>query len=368
MTIIIFLIVLAILIFVHEFGHFVAARSFGIRVDAFALGFGPKLFAWRTSNKDASGHIVKGETEYSIRLIPFGGFVKIFGENPDDENTHGPDAKRSFVNKPRWQQAVVLAAGVICNFIFAWVLYAVVFTSGVTASSGDFPQYAGYFNNDRIMITEVMPDSPASKSGLRVGDAINGFDSIEAVQQTIKKSDGKTIVLSYSSHGQIDNIDITPTRLSSDNGFMIGIAMEKVSDMHLPFYVSIWEGLKYTCIMIKNTIVGMASFFLTIVRGSADYSQISGPIGIAGIVGDAAGLGFTYLVMVTAIISINLGVINLVPFPALDGGRIFVVAIEALIRRRISSKFINIVNIIGFSLLMALMVLVTYKDILKLVK
>ena len=335
-----------------------------------AAGFGPKIFAWRTFKRDASGHISKGETEYSIRLIPFGGFVKIFGENPDEENTHGPDAKRSFVNKPRWQQAIVLAAGVICNFIFAWVLYAVVFTSGVTATPGDFSQYTGYFDNDRIMVTEVMPDSPASKAGLRVGDVINGFSSVESVQQTIRNGGGKTIALNYSSHGQVIEKDIVPalTSSKSDNVYMIGIAMEKVSDMHLPFYISILEGFKYTCLMIKNTIVGMVGFIVAMARGLADYSQISGPIGIAGIVGDAAGLGFTYLVMVTAIISINLGVINLVPFPALDGGRIVVVAIEALIRRRISSKFINIVNIIGFALLMALMVLVTYKDIVKLVK
>ena len=108
MTVIIFIIVLAILIFVHEFGHFIAARACGIRVDAFALGFGPKIWSHKS-----------GETEYSIRILPLGGFVKIFGEDPNEENTSGPDSSRSFVNKPRWQQAIVLASGVLCNFIFA---------------------------------------------------------------------------------------------------------------------------------------------------------------------------------------------------------------------------------------------------------
>ena len=120
--------------------------------------------------------------------------------------------------------------------------------------------------------------------------------------------------------------------------------------------------------MIKDTVIGLAGFVWAMVRGVADYSQISGPVGIAGIVGDAAGLGFTYLVMITAVISINLGVVNLIPFPALDGGRALVVVIEAVIRRRVLPKFINAINITGFVLLMALMLLVTYKDIMKLVK
>jgi len=155
---------------------------------------------------------------------------------------------------------------------------------------------------------------------------------------------------------------------SESSKFMIGIAMEKVSDLHLPIYISIWEAVKYSGIMIKNTAVGLFDFVSNIIRGDADFSQVSGPVGIAGIVGNAASLGFTYLVMITAIISINLGVINLVPFPALDGGRILVVAIEAIIRRRIAPKYIHIVNTAGFVLLMALMVFVTYKDVVKLLK
>ncbi len=361
MTIIIFIIVLAILVFVHEFGHFMAARACGIRVDAFAIGFGPKMFSWRSE---------RGETEYSIRLIPFGGFVKIFGENPDEENTHGPDSSRSFVNKPRWQQVIVLVAGVACNFIFAWILYALVFTSGVTANSSDFSNYAGYLSNERIMITDVQSDSPASKAGLKVGDIITDFVSAADVRQAIRGSAGKVISLKYISHGQTEITDIVPMPVPGKDGdvYVIGIAMDEVSNLRLPFYISIGESFKYTIVMIKDTVIGLAGFVWAMVRGVADYSQISGPVGIAGIVGDAAGLGFTYLVMITAVISINLGVVNLIPFPALDGGRALVVVIEAVIRRRVLPKFINAINITGFVLLMALMLLVTYKDIMKLVK
>lgn len=349
MTIIIFIIVLAILIFVHEFGHFVMARAFGIRVDAFSLGFGPKILSWK-----------RGETEYSLRIIPFGGYVKIFGEDPGEENINGPDASRSFVHKPKWQQAIVLASGVLCNFIFAWLLYAIVFTTGVTAAAGDFGGYTKYLSNDRIMITDILPDSPASVAGMKIGDTIKGFNSIEEVQTAIKNSGGKAISL--------NGVEVSAVKNADSDTYMIGIAMEKVSDMHLPFYISIWEGLKYTGIMIKETTVGLVGFIVAIVSGSADFSQVSGPVGIAGIVGDAAIMGLTYLIMITAVISINLGVINLVPFPALDGGRIVVVAIEAIIRRRVSPKYINLINTVGFILLMALMVFITYKDIVKLVK
>lgn len=364
-TIITFIIVLAILIFVHELGHFIAARIFGIRVDAFALGFGPKIISWKFPSK----HVTTiNDTEYSIRLIPFGGFVKIFGETPDAESMVGPDASRSFVNKPRWQQAIVLAAGVLCNFIFAWILYVIVFTSGVASPSGAVGQYDKYLSNERIMITQIMKDSPAEKAGLVAGDVITGFNTITDIQDSIKNSDGKAVKLNIISYGIAMSSEIIPTKASTSSPYAIGIGMDQVSDLRLPFYISIWEGFKYTGIMIKDTAVGLVYFIGAIIHGTADYSQVSGPVGIAKDVGDATRLGFSYLVMLTAIISINLGVINLIPFPALDGGRILVVAIESVIRRRVLPKYINIVNTIGFVLLLALMVLVTYKDIVKLLR
>ncbi len=369
MTIIIFIIVLAILIFVHEFGHFIMARAFGIKVNAFALGFGPKIFSWRSHKKNSSGEIVQGETEYSLRIIPFGGYVKIYGEDPNEENINGPDAARSFVHKKRWQQAIVLAAGVLGNFIFAWLLYTIVFTTGVAATAGDFGSYEKYLSNERIMVTDVMKNSPASLAGIEAGDVITGFSSIDAVQQAIQNSDGRSISINITSHGKTANVNVAATKdtVEATSSYRIGIAMDTISDLHLPLYISVWEGLKYTGMMIRDTTVGLIGFIVHIVTGSADFSQISGPVGIAGIVGDAASLGMAYLVMITAIISINLGVINLVPFPALDGGRIVVVAIESVIRRRVTPKYINIINTVGFILLMALMVLVTYKDIAKLI-
>jgi regulator of sigma E protease len=381
MTAVIFIIVLAVLIFVHELGHFLAAKAFGIRVDAFKLGFGPKIFAWRPNKRDGT----PGETEYGVNWIPFGGYVKIFGEDPDGENTDqtGADSARSFALKARWKQAIVLASGVLMNFIFAWLLYICVFASGVTASSVGFEQYSADFHDPRIMITTVMPGSPAEKVGLKEGDMIrgifpNGTDlntidsavslSVSDIQNDVDASKGNPIELGYSRGGKTDIVVIAAVPGLVQGKYAIGIAMDNVIDLKLPFFTAIGEGFSYTLTLIKETVVGLYTFIADIVVGHPNFSDVAGPIGIAGIVGNAAALGFTYLLMITALISVNLGVINLIPFPALDGGRILFVAIESAIRRRINAKFTNAVNLVGFGLLVILMILVTWQDVARLIK
>ncbi|KND49895.1 MAG: RIP metalloprotease RseP [Parcubacteria bacterium C7867-002] len=354
MTALIFLIVLAILIFVHELGHFLAARACGIRVDAFALGFGPRLISWR-----------RKETEYALNAIPFGGYVKIFGENPNEESLNGPHSHRSFVNKPRWQQAVVLVAGVFFNFIFAALLYIIVFSVGVTATTSGFEKHADRFENQRIMVTYVAPGSPAETAGLKTGDVLTTSESIESVQDMIHESGGKPISIAYVRDEVAQTSMVTPVTGIVADKYAIGISMDTVGTLQLPVGTAITEGFAYTWGMMKLTVIGLWDFFGSIFKGAADFASVTGPIGIAGIVGDAADLGFTYLLMITALISINLGVINLIPFPALDGGRLLFVIIEACIRRRIPMSFANAVNLVGFSLLMLLMVVVTYKDIVK---
>ncbi len=358
-TAIIFIIVLAVLIFVHELGHFLAARASGIRVDAFKIGFGPRILYWK-----------RGETEYGINLIPFGGFVKIHGENPDEESVSGSDAARSFVNKPRWKQVMVLVAGVTFNFLFAWLLYTAVFTSGVTATPEGFEKYADRFENERVMITFVEPGTPAATAGIEVGDVIH-VDTVEEVQASISNSNGTPVEIAIEHKKETHVAEIVPVKglIPEDpEKYAIGISMQNVGDLRLPFFTAVWEGLRYTLIMIRETTIGLYSFIVNIFQGTANFADVAGPIGIAGIVGGAAELGLTYLLMITALISINLGVINLIPFPALDGGRTLFVLIEGVIRRRISMKFTNVVNMVGFALLMLLMIVVTYKDIAKLIK
>ena len=345
--------VLAVLIFVHELGHFLVARACGIRVDAFALGFGPKLFSWK-----------KGETTYALNLVPFGGYVKIFGENPDAESILGPDSKRSFVHKPKWQQVAVLFAGIFFNFVFAWILISFAFTSGVPASVESYPDYQ--LQNPHIAITYVNPSSPAAKVGLKAGDEIVGAASLEEVQTKINASTDKGVDISYKRDGVEATAKVIAEKGIVEGKYAIGIAMDHVGTLKVPFYKAPLEAIKLTWHIIGATFVGLYDLVAGIFTGTANLSQVTGPVGIAGLVGDAAKLGFTYLIMFTAVISINLGVLNLVPFPALDGGRILFVIIEAIIRRPIKPVVANTINTVGFALLILLMIVVTYRDIAKL--
>ena len=361
MSIIIFIIILAVLVFVHELGHFLLAKRSGVRVDEFSVGFPPRLFSWK-----------RGETLYSLNLIPFGGYVKIFGENPDEESMTGTDSSRGLVNKPRHIQALVLVGGIAFNILFAWLLISISLTSGYKMPVGA----EGYnVENAKITVLSVVDNSPAAKAGIKTGDEILSLNegtkkvipqNVEDVQNFIVTSkDG--IQIEYDHKGKIATTTVTPALgVVGSSNKAIGIQMSKVGEVRLPFYKAIWEGGRITATTTWQTLVQLLSFFGQAFRGKADISQVSGPVGIAGLVGDASQFGFIYLLGFTAFISINLAVINLLPFPALDGGRLFFLAIEAIIRRPISPKFLNAVNAIGFILLMSLMLIVTYHDIVKL--
>jgi regulator of sigma E protease len=366
MTFIIFILVLAVLIFVHELGHFLVARACGIRVDAFAIGFGPKLF----SKKVVSAK--HGETTYSLNLIPFGGYVKIFGENPDDDSIAGPDAGRSFVNKTKIQQIAVLAAGVFFNFVFAWLVFSFLFVIGFPASIESYPEYSARITNSRVVVTSVGDRTPAALAGLHVGDAISIGTSTtaQAIQDAINaahtnqgKVTGGAIAINYIRGNEHDVATVTPAMGIVPDRYAIGIEMSEAGTLRLPVYLAIWEGGRYVVHTIALTVEGLYGLIVTAIQGKGSLSSISGPVGIAGLVGDAARLGFIYLLAFTALISINLGVLNLVPFPALDGGRILFVIIETITRRRIKPSVANMINMIGFGLLILLMIVVTFHDI-----
>lgn len=365
MNIIIFIIILLVLVLVHEFGHFFTAKKFGIRVDEFGFGFPPKLFGKKY-----------GETEYSVNLLPVGGFVKIFGENPDDENTNGPDRERSFVHKAKWKQAIVLCAGVFMNFLLAWILFSAGFMSGLPTSVGSEAQ--GYaLKNVNLVIVSVIPDSPAQQSLLKSGDKIISIKSAGSVVSEINPDTFKSFIVSHPNEeieigylrGKDETVytaNVTPVSDSPGGEPMIGIAMDQIGIAKLPLLPAFREGLFLSWHVAKGTAVGLYTLIADSLQGKGSFESITGPVGMVGIVGDAYEFGFVYLLSFTALISVNLAIINLLPFPALDGGRLFFLLIEKIKGSRLNPKFANTANMIGFALLILLMLVVTYKDVVKL--
>jgi len=370
MSILIFLIILAVLILVHEFGHFLLAKQAGIRVDEFGLGFPPRLFGRR-----------KGETMYSINAIPFGGFVKIFGEDPSEEARSGPDAARSFINRPRATQAAVLGAGVVFNLLFAWILLTVAFTSGMPASVG-FAEGLPV-TDERVVITSVLPGSSAERAGLTSGDIIRAIDatdaltdavSVETLQQFIAARGGEKLLLTYERDGVVQQASVIPTvfapETTGEDGALarpiIGITMDLIGEVALPLHLAAVASARLTFELPGRIAVGLGELVAGSLRGTADFSEVAGPVGIVGLVREAAQFGFVSLLSFTAFISLNLAVINLLPFPALDGGRLLFVGIEALKRSPLSPRIANTANTVGFALLILLMLAVTYNDVARL--
>lgn len=360
MSIIIFILMLAVLIFVHELGHFIVAKKFGIKVDEFAIGFPPRIWSFK-----------KGETTYAINAIPFGGYVKIFGENPDEQSISGPDSGRSFVNASKWKQAFVLVSGILFNVLFAWILLSISFMSGLTTSVNE--SFASYVKDSHIIITMSQADSPARLAGLAGGETIISLESgdkkiqassVEEIQDFIKESSGK-IVINYKRDNILKTAVVTAAEGIVKDKKAIGIAMDMVGTVKLPIHKAFIEGAVLAKATVKNVAIGLYYFIFDAFRGKADFSQVTGPIGIVGLVGEARTLGVIYLMSFAAFISINLAVINIVPFPALDGGRLLFVAIEAVRRKSLNPKIANLANGIGFALLILLMLAVTYKDVVK---
>jgi len=363
MSIIIFLIVLAVLILVHEFGHFIVAKKSGVRVDEFGLGFPPKLFG-----------IKKGETEYTFNIIPFGGFVKIFGENPDDESISGPDSKRSFVNKPKWIQAAIISAGVGFNILLAWLLLSLGFMWGLPMPLGVSPSGAKV-SNEQLLITEVREDSPADKAGLVSGDVVLSLAAEDetlhevtpsGIQEFISQRSGENITLTYLREGEESTASVVPMKgIVSDDIPAIGIAMNHVGIVQLPVHLAVFEGGKMTVVLTWAVIAAFAGLISDAFTGTADLGSLTGPVGIVSLVGDATDLGFVYLLSFVAFISINLAVLNLLPIPALDGGRLLFMLIEVIKGSPVNHKIVNAVHTIGFVVLILLMVLVTYNDVVR---
>lgn len=367
MNILLFFIILIVLIVVHEFGHFIVAKKSGIRVDEFGIGFPPR----------AMRMFRKGETDYTLNWLPFGGFVKIFGEDPNDESISGPDKERSFVHKSKPIQILVLAAGVLFNVILAWFIFVLVFLMGTTTLLTD--EERARAENVQFQVVHVLPNSPAAEAGLALGDEIRGVSANgellaeltpEAVTAFIGSHSDSTITITVARGEGEETIPLVPTEgliQEEPNRAAIGIGMGFVGTLSFPLHEALWEATVFTGETLVNITVALFQFFASAFTLSADLSQIAGPVGIVGLVGDAAAIGVTSLLIFTAFISLNLAIINLLPVPALDGGRILFVLIEAIKGSPIKPQIANALNTAGFALLILLMLAVTYSDIIRLV-
>lgn len=343
---------LAILILSHEFGHFIVAKLCKMKVEEFGIGFPPRIFG-----------IKKGETLYSVNWIPFGGFVKILGEN-DNEKTPG-----TFSSKPAYMRAAVLVAGVTFNVLLAWVLLSGSYVVGAPANVEDNA------TGSSITILDVQPGSPAESVGLMPGDRITSLsvsgqtteaNVITDVQEFTGKNGGTEIIVNFTRGKTEMSVMAVPDVNPESGRGALGIALGNIGIVSLPVHKAVWEGAKDTAFLTVAIVKMFGVLLADIFKGGDMAGQVRGPVGIVGMVGTVAEFGFVYVVHFFALLSVNLTIINLLPFPALDGGRLLFLLIETIKRSPINQKFTAMANNFGFALLIVLLVIVTYRDITRL--
>ncbi|MDQ5883150.1 MAG: regulator of sigma protease [Patescibacteria group bacterium] len=361
MSVIIFILILAVLIVVHECGHFIVAKKWGVRVDEFGIGYPPR----------AKVLFKRAGTLFTLNWIPFGGFVKIFGEDPNDESLNGENKSVALTSKSRFAQATVMFAGPLFNFIFAWLIILVILFLGLPSAIDS--KNEKYTTEVKTVITEVVDDSPASVSGVLVGDAVQNiefegvqYSSLQEVDFSKSTAKDKILNVTFLRDGETLEKEISIGEFMVGDRPGIGVGLQTVGIYKPPFFKAVLESFRVTGQMIYQITFGLGSLIVDAFRGQADVSNLTGPVGIVSLVGDASNLGVVYLLMFVALISVNLGVINLIPFPALDGGRILFLVIEKIKGGPISPKVSNTLNSVGFLVLIGLMLFITFRDIVKL--
>lgn len=359
MTILIFILVLVALIVVHELGHFFAAKWAGMKVEEFGIGYPPKAMTFGR----------KGDTVYTLNWLPFGGFVKIKGEDGDE------GGKDSFVGKPHYQQALVILAGILMNLLFAWVLLSITLGFGMPRALTD--AQAALAGDATLAVAHVLEESPAARVGVMPGDIVvqmtAGDDifsgpSVEEFTAFVAAHEGEEVALEIQRGTEDLVLVVTPASgiIPADpQRAALGVGVAAVGTLPVAWWQAPYEGFLLTWSVTEQVALGLVNFFVGIFTFSADLSQVSGPLGIAGAVGDASETSLIALLTLTAVISINLALINVLPIPALDGGRLLFVLIEWVTKKRIPEGVAASINGIGFALLILLMVVVTASDIFK---
>jgi len=350
--------ILVLLIVAHEFGHFLAAKLFGVRVQEFGIGFPPRAFSFGTW----------GGTEYTLNWIPFGGFVRLFGE--EEGSDHGKD---SFIDAPRWKQAIILVAGVTANMLIAWLLFTAAYSVGIlhVVESQTVP-------GGRLMVTDVVVSSPADAAGIKPGDEIQQVAddegaraalTPEGIMEFVSSRGGTDIIIDYTHAGATSSAIVRPAHAviaDSAGRPAIGIGLAIVTAESLPLGASFKAAARSTYNTLRISLDGLWQILKSALQGRPDLKNVTGPVGIVSAVGEASQNGWGYVLSLAAFISVNLAIINLIPIPALDGGRLVIVGIESILRRDAPKLAMQILNTVGIALIILLMVTVTYQDILRL--
>jgi regulator of sigma E protease len=349
-TILATLVVLGVLIFVHELGHFLVAKLLKVRVEVFSLGFPPKLVSKQV-----------GETDYRISVVPLGGYVKLLGENPNDEVP--PELiPRSFLHRPLWQRAAIILAGPIFNFLFAFLALFMVFAiSGIPY----VPTEVG----------RTIEGSPAQRAGLKAGDqivAVNGtpVKRWEELSHQIRQHGGQTLSLTIKRESQDLNFKVTPEIRESENlfgqkvqAFQIGVASpERLLTEHVGPVDALEEGMSYS---LRIAALTLQSIYKLVAR-EIPVDTLGGPIMIAQVAGKQAEMGFSPFIHFMAVLSVNLFLLNLLPIPVLDGGHLAFLFLEAVRGKPLDVKHREMAQAVGMMLILTLMVLVFYHDIVRL--
>ncbi|MBU2068036.1 RIP metalloprotease RseP [Patescibacteria group bacterium] len=356
-TIIVFLLILGLIVFVHELGHFILAKRAGIKVEEFGFGFPPRIFG-----------IKKGETIYSLNLLPLGGFVKIFGE--DGKKESDTDTNRAFYSKSIGTRAKILVAGVTMNILLAILLLGIGHWIGLPAIvEGD-----GIVEGSKVQIVQVSLESPASEAEIKMGDTIREFrisnsefriNTIKDVQGFTSNHKGDKVIIVIERGDQVLEKEVVLRAFYPEDEGSLGVALARTAIVSYPWYQSLYKGVVDTINLTWLILVTFVTIIWQLITTGKMIVDVAGPVGIFNLTGQVAQLGFIYILQFTAILNINLAIINVLPFPALDGGRLLFLAIEKIKGSPISQKIEGIAHTAGFAILIILMIAVTWRDILR---
>lgn len=344
MTIIYFILILGIVVLIHEFGHFIFAKKAGIYVYEFSIGMGPQLFKFHRKND---------ETEYSIRLLPIGGYVQMAGEDMEEEESDIPKEKQ-MTNKKWYQRFLTIIAGILFNFLLAIVIFFIVgLVNGVPT--------------DTTTVAEVTKDSAALEAGLQSGDVIEKINgktilSSDHLMLLVQVNGKETMDVVVDRDGKEVALEITPKKVEVDDQVTYQYGFSLNNTVVHNFFVAV----KYGFTKMFSLLHQMILIIGYLIIGKLSLSSLAGPVGIYTVVEQSAEAGLMSLVYLVGFLSLNVGFINLLPIPAFDGGRILFLIIEKIKGSRVNPKVENTIHALGFIFLMILMVLITYNDIMRL--